>query len=173
MKFIIYFYLLLSYAALAGCATGTFATTTENSSTDYLLIKEQADQAYAKKQYDVAETEYRRLTDAVPRDADAWFKLGNIYARTHKPEKAIKAYREAILRDPKLSKAWHNLGVVHMRQAANAFLSLQKHATTDDPLNDIALRRLNGLYELMPAQQDAAPQPAVEKLKANETEIQE
>lgn len=172
MKFIIYFFLLLSYAALAGCATGTFATTVENSSTDYLLLKEQADQAYAKKQYNIAETEYLRLTDAVPRDADAWFKLGNIYARTHKPEKAIKAYHEAILREPGLSKAWHNMGVVHMRQAANAFLSLQKHATTDDPLNDIALRRLNGLYELMPAQQ-AVSQPAVEVPKANEIEIQE
>jgi cytochrome c-type biogenesis protein CcmH/NrfG len=158
MRFIVYFSLLLGCVSLAGCATGSLTAKDDPESRDYLLLKDQADQAYIKKQYEIAATKYLHLTRTVPRDAEVWFRLGNIYARTHRPEEAIKAYRESVLRDPTFSKAWHNMGIVHMRQAANAYLSLQKHAKPDDPIKDIALRRLNGLYELMPVQQESSKQ---------------
>jgi cytochrome c-type biogenesis protein CcmH/NrfG len=134
---------------LTGCTLSS-VTREEAPVQDNLQLKDEADTAYRKRQYDIAVNKYQQLTRAVPRDPEAWFKLGNIYARTHRPKEAIKAYEEAVLRDPRLSKAWHNMGVVYTRMAANAYMSLEQHAEHDDPLRELAIKRFNGLYDLMP-----------------------
>ena len=144
-----YFCLLLACFVFSGCAS-IESSPSEDNSKDYLALKEQADKAYNKKNYDVAIKKYLLITKGVARDADSWFKLGNIYARTHRPEQAINAYKESVLRSSDLSKAWHNMGLVYMRQAANAYLSLQKFSKPDDPILELSIHRLNGLYELMP-----------------------
>ncbi|GMR08479.1 MAG: hypothetical protein BMS9Abin26_1484 [Gammaproteobacteria bacterium] len=140
---------LLSVLGLSGCMLAANNEEKTEESIDYLAMQEEAAAAYRKKQYDVAEKKYIKIARAVPKDADAWFKLGNIYARTNRPYLSIKAYREAVIRDPSLSKAWHNMGIIHIRLATTAYISLQEHAGRNEPLRDPAIQRVMQLNELL------------------------
>jgi tetratricopeptide (TPR) repeat protein len=86
-----------------------------------------AETAYASKDWEAAEQNYVIITRAIPKEATPWFRLGNIYARTNRPDFAVRAYKEALLREPGLSKAWYNMGLVQLRQSANSFLQMRTH----------------------------------------------
>ncbi len=116
---------------------------------DYYAMKLEADEAYRQGDFPAALKAYRLLVEEVPREADLWFKLGNIYTRLGKPEAAVTAYREALVREPELAKAWNNLGVVHMRQAVNAYLQLCHHAKPGDALCGRAQRLVAGVNALL------------------------
>ncbi|MEQ8496244.1 MAG: tetratricopeptide repeat protein, partial [Gammaproteobacteria bacterium] len=90
--------------------------------------------AYSAGEWAAAEPHYRALVAAIPQDAELWFRLGNIYARVDKPDAAVAAYREALVREGDLAKAWFNMGVVQLRQAANSFLKLGAHVDPADPV---------------------------------------
>lgn len=61
---------------LIGCAT-------ENpSGKDTVTLVQDADLAYTQGNWARAESQYRQITQRVPGDAYAWFKLGNLYMRT-------------------------------------------------------------------------------------------
>lgn len=94
---------------------------------DVETAQREGQRAYAEEDWDAAERHYRALVTAIPQDAALWFRLGNILAHRDQPDAAIGAYREALVRDGSLSKAWFNMGVVHLRQAANAFRTLSLH----------------------------------------------
>ncbi len=109
--------------ALIACAQTSTKSDTEKI--DLTKIYALATQAYAEKNWPESEQHYATLTRKSPGEAEPWFKLGNIYARTFRPELAVKFYREALVRDPANVKAWHNLGIIELRQAANTFATLQ------------------------------------------------
>ncbi len=140
---------LLSVLGLSGCILAANNEEKAEESVDYLAMQEEAEAAYRKKQYDIAEKKYIKIARAVPKDADAWFKLGNIYARTNRPDLSIKAYREAVIREPSLLKAWHNMGIIHIRLATTAYISLQEHAGRNEPLRESAIQRVMQLNELL------------------------
>jgi len=102
--------------ALAGCAT-TGAPPLKNA----LAQQERAEQAYAAGNLAQARADYQALTRALPLNADYWFRLGNVYVRMDQPDEAADAYGHVLQREPKHAKAWHNLGIVRLRQAAAAF----------------------------------------------------
>ncbi|MFQ5658859.1 MAG: tetratricopeptide repeat protein [Gammaproteobacteria bacterium] len=100
-----------------------------------LEVQRLADEAYDNDDYANSEKYYLQLTEKVPKEARNWFRLGNVFARTERPNLAIKAYQEALLRDPKQSKAWYNMGLLYLRQSANSFINLQTYVPEQDPLS--------------------------------------
>lgn len=133
---------------LSGCLS--LSNNEENEGkVDYFLLKSEAEKAYKNKDYKAAEKKYLKISKGVARDPEAWFKLGNIYARTQRPNYAVRAYKEAIVRDTKLTKAWNNMAVVYLRQALNAYTSMVTHAEPGDPLIEKAGIRLEKIYELI------------------------
>jgi tetratricopeptide (TPR) repeat protein len=74
----------------------------------------------------------------IPQEADYWYMLGNTYVRTEQPDKAVLAFQQAILRNPNHARAWHNLGIVRMRQATAAFVSSASTAKADDPIQALS-----------------------------------
>lgn len=75
----------------------------------------QAAFAYSTESWEDAEKYYLALTRIEPQIAKYWFRLGNIYVNTSRPDHAIKAYEQAIVVAPDHGKARHNLGMVHLR----------------------------------------------------------
>lgn len=126
-------------AGLSGCAL-----TSSNPNNIYELHKK-AQSAYVAEQDDQAEILLIGLARAAPNDPQTWFYLGNLYARTNRPEQAIAAYEKALMLNSTDARVWHNVGVVRTRQAWAAFI--QAHALTapKDPL----YARLEALIESM------------------------
>ena len=96
-----------------------------------------------------AEKAYQRLTVQIPGDVEPWFRLGNVYARTNQLDAAVATYREALIREPKNSKIWHNLGVIQLKQAANTFLEMQQYTEENDPLSLRARHAVNSIANLI------------------------
>ena len=112
-------------------------------------VQKRANEAYEKEDWKTAETEYQYLTQQTKGEAEPWFRLGNIYARTDRLDAAVTAYREALVRDSKNSKTWHNLGIVQLRQATNTFIEMLQYTKDDDPLNKRAQYVVNTVSDLM------------------------
>ena len=151
---------LFVITSLSGCLTLS-SDNEDQGNVDYFKLKSDAEKAYKNKDYKTAEKKYLKISKGVARDPEAWFKLGNIYARTQRPNLAVRAYKEAIVRDTKLTKAWNNLAVVYLRQALNAYTSMVTHAKADDPLIEKARMRLEKIYEIVG--QPKTAKPSVEK----------
>lgn len=92
----------------------------------YQLQKE-ASQAYKDKNWKVAEEKYGLLISESPKLAEIWFMLGNVYARTSRPEKAIVAYKEAVVRRANYKQAWRNLGIISLRTTAHHYIEMLLH----------------------------------------------
>lgn len=60
-------------------------------------------------------------------DVDGWFLLGNIYLRTAQYPAAQRAYARASQLRPAQAEIWHNLALVHLRQATHVLLEGQLH----------------------------------------------
>lgn len=102
-----------------------------------------ADNAYAAQDWPLAEARYGELTRREGTTVEAWLRLGNIYARTARPELAMTAYEEAVSRSPADARAWHNLALLQMK-AAQATLSRMQQAV---PANDPLRARMDALAE--------------------------
>lgn len=116
---------------------------------DLADLEKEADEAYKNEDWAAAEAAYKSLAAQVPRDPQPWFRLGNVYARANNLDAAVAAYREALIRDHKSSKAWHNLGVIQLRQAANTFLEMQQYTEENDPLGIRARYAVNSIANLI------------------------
>ncbi len=149
-------------ALVGGCAQGLVRP-------DYYALKLGADDAYHAGDYAAAQAHYRVLVEAVPREADPWFKLGNIHARLGQPEAAVAAYQEALLRDPQLGKAWNNLAVIHLRQAVNAYLQLCRHTEPGAPLCARARTMISGVNGLLEPDAEPRPPPEPQRQSAGRT----
>ena len=116
---------------------------------DITQLEQTAKKAYLSEDWATAEKAYKKLTLQIPGDVEPWFRLGNIYARTNKLDAAVATYREALIRDPKNSKIWHNLGVIQLKQAANTFLEMQQYTEENDPLGIRARYAVNSIANLI------------------------
>ena len=104
------------------------------SQQDMFELEKLANETYQNSQWHESEKHYTILVEKIPEDAVHWFRLGNIYARTQRPDAAVTAYRESLIRDPEFAKAWYNMGVLHLQQAANSFSEFQIYVDKNDPL---------------------------------------
>ncbi len=141
---------------LAGCA-GLGGGPAEPGAAQIAAAREAGERAYAAREWAAAEPHYRTLVAAIPQDAELWFRLGNIYARVDKPDAAVAAYREALVRDGDLAKAWFNMGVVQLRQAANSFLKLGAHVDPDDPVTQQGAEAYDAIMAILGRHEGAAP----------------
>jgi len=138
---------ILFLLILAGCELQNVQPNADLSS--LVAVQQRANEAYQNEDWKSAEKEYLYLAKNFPGEIEPWFRLGNIYARTGQLEAAVSAYREALIRDTKNSKAWHNLGIVQLRQATNTFVEMQEYTDPGDPLSQRARHVVNTMGELM------------------------
>jgi len=133
---------------LAGCATQNIEQE-KKPGEDLFALRQEAAKAYTNGDMKQSEKQYTELVKKVPQDADLWFRLGNVYARTQRPEAAIKAYHEALIRQPEMSKAWYNMGIMQLRQAVYSFSQLQVYSSTDDPLYNQSRHLIDGITNMI------------------------
>jgi len=110
-------------------------TTPDTKPIDLDKVYGLAAEAYEEQNWDASEKHYKTLAQKAPEEAEPWFKLGNIYARTLRIELAIQCYREALVRDPRNVKAWHNMAVVQLRQAGKSFGEVELLVEPDNELH--------------------------------------
>lgn len=123
---------------LAGCGIVPTTKTSTQRLTNVLTTQQQAEAAYHSGDMEHAAALYLQLTKMIPQEADYWYMLGNTYVRTQQPDQAVQAYQQAIVRNPNHTRAWHNLGIVRMRQAMAAFVSSASTAKAGDPMHEVS-----------------------------------
>lgn len=128
-------------------------------SVDLATSETSARAAYEAQDWAAAERHYTVLVEQIPQDADYWFRLGNIYARTDRPDLAIRAYRETLVRDAEFAKAWFNMGIVQLRQAANSFLKMEIHVAEGDPMRAQAERAYRSILTILDPGEGEPPTP--------------
>lgn len=93
-----------------------------------------AEQSYANADWRTAAEAYGVLVAARSEDVDLWFRYANALARSEQPERAVTAYREVLRRDQHYAKAWFNMGIVQLRDAADSFAQMNAQVGSQDPL---------------------------------------
>ncbi len=150
--------LLLAVVFFIGCASSPDLTTLAE-------WRAKADKAYQEGQYPTALQYYQKLSKAAPSEADIWFRLGNTHARMDQTDEAVKAYREAVLRDNHFAKAWYNAGFNQLRASAQTFSEALRYLPPSDPIFQIAKSYNQQLLQLMEQQNQA-----LEKLSKSKEE---
>lgn len=141
---------------LAACSTTPLQKTPSDRLTSVLSTQQKAEAAYHSNNMEQATALYLQLTKMIPQEADYWYMLGNTYVRTQQPDHAVEAYQQAIVRDPNHARAWHNLGIVRMRQAMAAFVSSASTAKAGDPMHEVSTQLVNELSRIGSAGATAA-----------------
>lgn len=134
---------------LAACDSLNLKPLTQPDLEELAALRVEADKAYAAEDWATAEVAYRRLTESVAAEAENWFRLGNIYVRRDRPYDAIALYREALVRDPRHARAWHNLALTQLRVATNTFVELQQYIDASDPVMPRARQLVDGITRLL------------------------
>jgi len=101
-----------------------------------------------------AEALYQGLARSAPNDPETWLRLGNLYARSNRPDKAGEAYERGLLLAPGDARLWYNLGIIRQRQAHAAFIMAHQYIDDADPLQAKAKAMID---RLAPAVAEAAP----------------
>lgn len=137
-------------AVILLCLLGAGCGSTETRSTGEDLVKmhREAQAAFESGEHARAEVLYRGLLRAMPNDAETWLRLGNLYARTDNAEQAVNAYLTALSLNGTDPRAWHNLGVVRIRQAWAAMLRANALSASGDPINGVSGETLRALEKL-------------------------
>lgn len=116
---------------------------------DLFEIQQLADSAYQNEDLVEAEKQYTTLVKEASTDPINWFRLGNIYARTKRPEAAVAAYHEVLVRDPQFTKAWYNMGILQLKEAAHSLTELQIYTEEDQPLYEKSQEIVNGILDIL------------------------
>ncbi len=154
--------LLLVALLLAGCGAGTALQMFDNDP-DVITINREAQLAYEGGETAKAEALYKSLVRKMPNDAETWFRLGNLYARANRPDEAANAYQRSLIANNANPRAWHNLGVIRLRQAWASMLQAREGLKPGTPLYDAVERILAELQKMPVVDADGKPTPAAEK----------
>lgn len=133
---------LVVLLALAGCASSapTLRGKPEQQLGTVLELQKKANTAYQGGNITEAVQDYTELTQMIPDEPNYWFLLGNALVKAQEPDQAVVAYNQAIIRNPRHTRAWHNLGVIRLRQAQAAFVSSAETANAGDPIQQNSRR---------------------------------
>jgi tetratricopeptide (TPR) repeat protein len=157
----------MSAALAAGCATAVGGVMKAiDGEPDLVSINQEAQLAYEGGELAKAEALYRSVARRMPNDAETWLRLGNLYARSNRPDEAANAYQRALMADNAEARAWHNLGVVRLRQAWASMLQAQATVKPKDslaPQVDSLLDYLSKLPQIESEPRRAAPAADVSK----------
>ena len=141
----------IAFACLLIAAAGCTQQTTKSEPTPVNLAETHrlAAESYKEQNWEESEKHYRILTQKSPVEAEPWFKLGNIYARTLRIDFAIGSYRETLVRDPQHIKAWHNMALIQLRQADKSYEELELLVKPGDPLHAKSVKIQQFIDELV------------------------
>lgn len=143
---------LLAAILLAGCAASSAPSVLPQRSELFQLSNE-ALLAYESGDDARAEQLYMALSRQTPGDPEIWFRLGNLYARAHRPDAAADAYQRVLSINGNEPRAWYNLGIVRMRQGWAALIQSNGYSMKDTPINvesDKMIRHLENMPGLPP-----------------------
>jgi cytochrome c-type biogenesis protein CcmH/NrfG len=148
-------------ATLALCvlAAGCGGMETRSTGEDLVQMQRDAQAAFDSGENARAEVLYKGLVRAMPNDAETWFRLGNLYARSNNPDQAVTAYLTSLSLNGSNPRAWHNLAVVRLRQAWAALLRANDLTTSKDPINVMSAEMIRSL-EKLPYVAEGAGKPA-------------
>ncbi|MGE3772706.1 MAG: tetratricopeptide repeat protein [Gammaproteobacteria bacterium] len=124
--------LALLALCLAACSRQPLRIGTEEE--DMKLVAARAEASYENKDWAGAANDYGTLVKVMPQDTNFWFRYANALARADRPDQAVAAYREVLVRDARYAKAWFNMGIVQLRQAASSFSRMDSNVAADEPL---------------------------------------
>lgn len=168
MKVICFGLALLLITQLAGCATDEYAgqllPEKSRATPELALLNEQARLADVGGEAAEAESLYKAVLRRMPNDADTWFRLGNLYANNNRAAEAAIAYERTLVADNGHIRAWHNLGVIRLRQSYASFLQAQALSDEDNALTeriDNTLDQLSKLSILESEPKPKAVRPAI------------
>lgn len=124
----------LAMLLLAACkATGD--TTELPQRSELFQLNNEAQLAYEAGEDAQAEKLYMALLRQTPNDPEVWFRLGNLYARAHRPDAAADAYQRVLSINGNEARAWYNLGIVRLRQGWAAMIQANTLTADDNPLH--------------------------------------
>ncbi len=134
---------------LAGCANsgGKPPETPAARPDDPSAALADAGVAYGTEDWTRAESHYLIAARGLPADPEPWFKLGNLYYRTGRHDRAARAYEQALQRAPGHAKAWHNLGVVRLHQADASFEHVLNGAEAHDGALDDRAQQMRDILD--------------------------
>jgi len=115
----------------------------------YKANLEQADRLYTQKKYQKALVAYQKLHETEPKDTHVLFRIANTYTHLKVPKLSIRYYELTLKEDIHMAKAWYNLGVVQMKEAAKTWTAMSKYADRDDPLFKSSKHYSRGMLELI------------------------
>lgn len=122
-------------ALMVACiCTGCASLMVNRAGMDAYGTQRQAMEAYGEGENSKAEAQFVALLRDVPNDSQTWFYLGNVYARTDRPEQAVDAYLKSLMLDRSAPKTYYNLGVIRLRQAQAAFIQAYGLLQAEDAL---------------------------------------
>ncbi len=114
--------------ALSGCSANSV-----RDGEALLALQRSAASAYAAGDYVRAAADYQQLGESLRSDPEPYFKRGNALAQVGEIDAAISAYREALLRDPKHARAWHNLVYLQLQGVGKSVAEMYLHLDRNDP----------------------------------------
>lgn len=102
----------------------------ENLAKTYVL---RGTAAYNDKNRDAAEKDYLKAIETDPKNADAYYNLGNVYKEKEKWDDAEQNYQKALTISPDMTAAYVNLGYIFNQQGDfnSAVKSYEKAGTLD------------------------------------------
>ena len=153
---------LLASLLLAGCGASSAMQMIDNDP-DVITINREAQLAYEGGENAKAEALYKSLVRKMPNDAETWFRLGNLYARANRPDEAANAYQRSLIANNSNARAWHNLGVVRLRQAWASMLQAQENLKPGTPLYQAVDQVLKELEKMPIVDADGKAASAAEK----------
>ena len=149
------FVLLLAACAIGGCAGGPGERPSPDPdersayTDDVFRLSGEADRAYRESRWLEAARKYGELTEAVPADAYAWFRLGNTYAQQGDFRRAIAAYERSLERDATQAKPWFNLSTAYLLNAQTAMMRAWGQLREGDPARAMIETRLATLRTIV------------------------
>lgn len=137
-------FLALVPALFAGCSVLPHAADGDS----IYDLQRQALVAYDDGENAKAEKLLLALLRVSPNDPLTLFYLGNLYARTHRPDAAVDAYQKSLMLNSGDPRPWHNLGVIRLRQARAAFIQAFELTAPEDPLHGKAEALIKAMEEI-------------------------
>jgi tetratricopeptide (TPR) repeat protein len=125
---------ILTALLLAGCGTLSSGPEALPQRSDLFQLSNEAQLAYESGEDARAEQLYMALTRQTPNDPELWFRLGNLYARAHRPDAAADAYQRVLSINGNEPRAWYNLGIVRLRQGWAALIQAYGYSAAGDPI---------------------------------------
>ena len=147
---------VLLCAVGAGCG----GMETRSAGEDMVKMQQDAQAAFDSGENARAEVLYKGLVRAMPNDAETWFRLGNLYARTDNPDQAVNAYLTSLSLNGSDARAWHNLGIVRLRQGWAALLRANTLTVPPEPIHAMSAEIIRSLEKLPYLSDDRPAKPA-------------